>query len=75
MPGGLTAREGIIIMETLFETGRLRSVDITEINPELGNESDLKKTVDSAIHLLKASCGTQRSGNLPLNAYELPKPQ
>lgn len=74
MPGGLTVREGITVVETVFDTGRLKVLDLVEVNPEIGSSIDVKKTVDSAIHLFKAACGTQRSGNLPVDSCEIPKP-
>ena len=42
--GGLTFREGHFICETVFETGRLVSMDMVEVNPELGESDIAKKT-------------------------------
>lgn len=72
VPGGLTLREGSYIMEELHRTGRLEAVDLVEVNPNFGNSNDLKKTVDAGIHILKASCGNLRSGNLPKQIKDIP---
>lgn len=61
--GGLTLREGVYIMEECFATNRLEAVDLVEVNPKIGSESDVKKTVEAAIEILKASVGNNRSGN------------
>lgn len=74
MPGGLTMREGISIVENIFDTGRLTALDVVEINPEIGTEAEVKRTTDSAIALFKAACGTNRSGNLPLETTDVPSP-
>jgi arginase len=42
--GGLTFREGHYICEEVFETGRLVSMDMVEVNPELGETDIAKKT-------------------------------
>jgi arginase len=63
--GGLTLREGIYIMEQAYNTNRLNAVDLVEINPSVGSQDDVKKTLDAAMHLLKAACGNSRRGNLP----------
>lgn len=41
VPGGLTYREAQLAMETIHDTGRLRSLDIMEINPilDIGNRT------------------------------------
>lgn len=36
--GGLTFREGHYICESIFETGRLVSMDMVEVNPELADD-------------------------------------
>lgn len=74
LPGGLTLREAIYAVETINETGRLGGVDVVELNPEIGTETDVKRTVDSAIAVLKAACGTARDGMLPNGVNELAKP-
>lgn len=75
VPGGLTIREGITIIEDIFEMGRFKCIDICEVNPEIGSLTDTKKTVDSAIYLLKAACGTHRRGNFPVQMKDLPTPE
>ena len=74
-PGGLTMREGTYIIEELYSTGRLEALDLCEVNPQVGSLGDAKRTIDSAIYLVKAACGTHRSGNLPINATDIPSPK
>ncbi|KAJ6636363.1 Arginase-1 [Pseudolycoriella hygida] len=71
--GGLSLREGICILEEIYDTGRLAAVDLVELNPAIGSEDDVSKTVDAAIQILKAACGTVRKGVLPNDAV-IPKP-
>lgn len=60
-------------MEEIYDTGRLAAVDLVEVNPAIGSEDDVAKTVDAAIQILKAACGTVRKGVLP-NESDIPKP-
>lgn len=69
----MTLREAICAVETIYETGRLTGVDVVEINPEIGTDADAERTIDSAIALLKAACGTNRNGNVPMTATDLPR--
>lgn len=73
VPGGLTLREGITIIESAFDSGRLCGLDVVEICPNVGSDVDVKRTIDSAIELVKAACGSQRSGNAPLTQRDIPK--
>lgn len=50
--GGLTFREGHYICEEVFETGRLVSMDMVEVNPELGETDFAKKTTINVSFLL-----------------------
>lgn len=70
--GGLTLREGIYIMEEIFNTGRLRAIDLVEVNPKIGSEEDVLKTVSAAVNLLQAACGHNRRGNFP-DSDSIPK--
>ena len=56
--GGLSFREGHFICEEVFETGRLVSMDMVEVNPELG-ESDIAKktTISIGCSLIRAAMG------------------
>lgn len=72
--GGLTLRESIYIVEQLRQTGRLEAIDMVEVNPAIGSEQDVKKTVAAAIHILVAACGTLRGGNLPKIETSIPSP-
>lgn len=73
VPGGLTLREGTRIIDRVFQSGRLCGLDIVEVCPKIGNDKDVKTTVDSAVHLITATMGNQRSGNLPSSAIDLPR--
>ena len=52
--GGLTYREGQLIMEILAETGKLHSVDIMEINPILDIQN---RTAQMAVNLVASLFG------------------
>lgn len=54
VPGGLTYREGQLLMETIADCGKLQSLDIMEINPIL----DIKnKTAETAVSLIASLFG------------------
>lgn len=69
--GGLSLREGIHLMELIHKTGRLGAVDLVEVNPEIGTNVDVSKTVEAAIHILQAACGNHRKGIRPQNDDKL----
>lgn len=52
--GGLTYREGQLIMEILAETGKIHSVDIMEINPILDIQN---RTAQMAVNLIASLFG------------------
>ena len=52
--GGLTYREGQLIMEILAETDKLHSVDIMEINPILDIQN---RTAQMAVNLVSSLFG------------------
>ena len=54
VPGGLSTREGHLLMEMLSEDGRVRSVDIVEINPLLDERN---RTAVLASQLLASLLG------------------
>lgn len=70
--GGMTLREGINLMEMIYATGRLRAVDLVEINPAIGTESDRRRTIEAGIMILKAALGAHRKGSVPRDAVDLP---
>lgn len=70
--GGLALREAVTIVETLNRTGRLNVFDLVEVNPMIGTESDVKKTVAAAITVLMANCGHLRRGPVTME-QEIPK--
>ncbi|CAH2100019.1 unnamed protein product [Euphydryas editha] len=70
--GGLTLREAIRLMEIIHGTGRLRAIDLVEINPALGNDSDRKRTIDAGLCILSAALGFSRRGTTPRGILDLP---
>ncbi len=64
--GGLTLNEAKYLVEDVRRTGRLNSMDLVEINPMLGNEEDLQKTLDTTFSLIQ-------SLKAPNSALDLPK--
>lgn len=61
VPGGLTLREGRYIVEKLFDSGQLVSMDLVEVNPMLGKEGsdDVAKTVNAGHLLASFAMGTK----------------
>jgi len=55
LTGGLTYRESHLVVELLAETGRLRSMDLVEINPEL--EPGGNRTVHLGVELVLSALG------------------
>nr|CAD7572157.1 unnamed protein product [Timema californicum] len=54
MRGGITLREGIQLIEEVYNTGRLSAFDMMEVNLRLGNTRDSQLTLEAAQHLLRA---------------------
>ncbi|XP_022906717.2 arginase-1-like [Onthophagus taurus] len=63
--GGLLLREGIYIASTIHKTGRLGAMDLVEVNPTLGDEEDVQKTINSALQVIAAAFGYGRRGLKP----------
>lgn len=61
--GGLTYREAHFIMESLYESGLVQSLDMVEVNPLL---DDQNKTAELAVNLLESAFGKRimRRGTL-----------
>ncbi|KAL2914125.1 Arginase, catabolizes arginine to ornithine and urea [Polyrhizophydium stewartii] len=56
--GGLSFREGHYICESIFETGRLVSMDIMEVNPQLGaDHASLVQTIQVGCSLVRSALG------------------
>ena len=53
VPGGLAVEEGLVVIQGLFQTGRLKTFDLVEVNPEIGSERDLAKTKETVFQLLE----------------------
>lgn len=54
VPGGLTYREAHLLMEILADDGRVRSVDVVEINPILDRKNH---TAELAVELITSLLG------------------
>lgn len=54
VPDGLLPEEGVFLIDHLRETGRLVSMDLVEVNPALGSESDVQRTLQVASALIEA---------------------
>jgi arginase len=55
--GGLTFREANYVCEAMAETGRLGSMDLVELNPHVGNDSDRQNTVTTAVDIICSALG------------------
>ena len=55
--GGLSLREGMTVCDMIQRTGRLSAMDLVEINPRLGDEREVMKTVESAQLLIYSALG------------------
>jgi arginase len=56
VPGGLTLREAHLLMEILADSGKVRTMDIVEINPILDHRND---TADLAAALAASLFGAR----------------
>jgi len=60
-------------MEEIYRTHRLNAIDLVEVNPEIGNERDVKLTVEAAIHIIQAALGYTRRGlKVPKGVTDIP---
>lgn len=57
VPGGLSLDEAIFIMKMVNDSGRLIAMDLVELNPGIGSERDVSKTIESAFAVIKAGLG------------------
>ena len=56
--GGLTLREGLTLCDLVYQTGRLKAVDMVEVNPSLASSQIEKaRTVNAANNILLAALG------------------
>ena len=55
--GGLSLREGMTVCDMIARTGRLKAVDLVEVNPRLGDSDEVKRTVESASLLIYSVLG------------------
>lgn len=62
-------------METIYATGRLRGLDMVEVNPVLGSDHDRKRTIEASMCVLKAGLGFDRKGSAPIGVNGLPTPE
>jgi arginase family enzyme len=63
--GGLTLPELMYIGNSIHETGKLKALDLVEVNPLLfENPSDVKKTVFSAVRVILSFFGFNTIGTI-----------
>lgn len=74
MRGGLTLREGVFLMEQVYNTGRLAAIDLVEVNPLIGTQADSQRTVEAAIEVIKAGLGFSRKGSIVKGEDDIPTP-
>lgn len=55
-------------------SGRLSCLDIVEVNPSLGSESDRKRTIKSTVDVVSHFFGKRHEGNVSAEV-KLPIPQ
>lgn len=70
---GLSLREALYIAEEVASTGRLSVVDIAEVNPKIGTDQDVEKTVKNTIEFVTRCFGRARKGVYP-PGYDIPVP-
>merc|ERR1719430_1845143 len=60
--GGLTLREGQQLSALIHSTGRLRAVDLVEVNPALGKDNaEVERTVDAACNVIMSALGYRKN--------------
>eukprot|EP00742_Colponemidia_sp_Colp-10_P004170 GILJ01004449.1.p2 GENE.GILJ01004449.1~~GILJ01004449.1.p2 ORF type:complete len:109 (-),score=27.38 GILJ01004449.1:236-562(-) len=57
VPMGLRLHEGIELIKMVRETGCLVSLDVMEVNPDLGDEKELAVTIANARELIAHALG------------------
>lgn len=57
--GGLTYREVRYAAEYIGRFGQLKSIDIVEINPEIGSSHEIQKTIGNSLDILKYFLGSK----------------
>ena len=50
--GGITLREGLYVCEAVSQTNRLVSMDLVEINPNIGTVEDVSRTMETAVQVI-----------------------
>lgn len=60
--GGLTVREAVTLVEDVAASGRLKAMDLVEVNPSLGSEEEVELTVGAAVEVIMAGLGNRRDG-------------
>jgi arginase len=55
--GGLTLREGMVILDEVYNGGNMVSMDIVEINPDLGTLEAERRTGNIAKQLISNAFG------------------
>ena len=71
VPGGLTLREGLSLVEDIYDTGCLRALDLVEVNTDLADEAGAAKTLEAARRLILACLGNYRGGRVMLQNWDI----
>ena len=66
VPGGMTLREALTLVEDIYDTGCLRALDLVEVNPDLADEDGATKTLEAAKRILLSGLGYYRGGRVPI---------
>lgn len=73
MRGGLYLREAVHLMEQIHRTRRLSAIDLVEVNPQIGDEKDVRITVEAAILVIQTALGHMRRGLMvPKDVTDMP---
>lgn len=54
-------------------SGMLSSMDLVEVNPQLGTPSQQESTINAGVDVILAAMGKRKQGNVPVG-YEIPIP-
>ena len=72
VPGGLTLREALCIGEQIYQTKKLSVLDFVEVNPLIGTNVDVKRTIHTSLCTILSFFGKKRIGHKRVG-YELLK--
>ena len=62
VPGGLTLREGMHVVETVYATTNFVSLDLVEFNPSLGSVLEVQRSAKAIKEIIFSCFGYDRGG-------------